>query len=67
MFKMFIRVIDIADSILNKCDKSNAFDFEIADMDMFEVLHEPDDGTIQDLNMSIIDSVTPIYKIIEPD
>lgn len=67
MFKMFIRVIDIADSILNKCDKSNAFDFEIADKDMFEVSHESDDGTIQDLNISIIDSVTPIYKIIKPD
>ena len=26
-----------------------------------------DDGTIQELNMSVIGSVTPIYEIIEPD
>ena len=42
-------------------------DYENSDKDILEVLLVSDDGTIQDLNMVVIDSVTPFYEIIESD
>lgn len=42
-------------------------DYENSDKDILEVLLVSDDGTIKDLNMVVIDSVTPFYEIIESD
>ena len=53
---------DITFSVLSK---SIALDSENTDKDILEELFVFDDGTILDLNMYVIDRLTPIYQIIK--
>ena len=55
-----------SDGLLSICNKISVLHSEKINNGTFKVSVVSNDGTMEDLNMSIINSETLIYKIVEP-